>query len=231
MRMFCRTALSIFAFITIAFGADFKPTPDEFLIPRLEVKVDGKLDEWSLDKTGYAIDPAQAGKDPAISLHISDPDNPIKGPSDLSARVGLAWDDKHLYIAATVTDDDLRGIKPGTACNVGPPGWKCDSVMFQIHSFRQAMKSNSPYTPSPNISLRYEVPAGGRGKLIDNNKNILDRADAYWKLPEGSTLATRETPKGYVVEAAIPWAALDYRPQAGEVSAPSCWATSTRARP
>jgi len=202
---------------TATYAATIEPTPTEFLIPRATVRIDGDLDEWDLDTRGYSVDPSRAGEDSAISLHLCDPENPIQGTKDVSARVALAWDDTSLYIAGAVTDDCLRGIRPSTKHNVGPPGWKCDSVMLQCHSFRQAMKTNSPYSPSPNVNLRYEAPADGRGQLVDNSRGILDKADAYWKLPDGSKLASRETANGYVVEASIPWSAFEYRPQAGEV--------------
>jgi len=198
-------------------GAEIARTPKEYTMPRATMKIDGDLGDWQLDRGGYSVGPSQAGNDPAIRLFISNPDNPFKGPADLSARVAVAWDDEHLYIAGKVTDDDLRGIKPNTAHNVGPAGWKCDSVMFRIHSFRQPLRSNSPHTPTPFVGLRYEVPADGRGRLIDDRRRVLDKPDMYWKLPEGSLLASRETPQGYQVEAAVPWRAFGYRPQAGEV--------------
>ncbi len=213
------TLIALMAALTIgpALAQDLAPTPDEFLIPTLEVTVDGDLGEWDLEAFGHVIDPERAGEDAAIAALQTDPGNPFGGAADLSARVALAWDPDHLYVAGEVVDDDLRGIKPGSAHNVGPPGWKCDSVMLQMHSFRKPMTSNSPYTDSPNLNLRYEVPDGGRGRLIDDPRGTLDQADTYWKLTESSTLATRETAQGYVVEAAIPWTDLAYRPQAGDV--------------
>lgn len=202
---------------TAAWAVDLAPTPDELMIPRLPVTVDGDLGEWDLDAYGYTIDPERAAQDPAIVAMPNDPGNPLTSAADLSGRVALAWDETHLYVAGEVTDDDRRGIKPGSAGNVGPPGWACDSVMLQIHSFRRPMTTNSPFTDSPNLNLRYEVRAGGRGQLVDDPKGALDLADAYWKLTEHSVLATRETPTGYIVEAAVPWADLGYEAQAGEV--------------
>ncbi|NOX55294.1 MAG: hypothetical protein GXP27_12825 [Planctomycetes bacterium] len=197
-------------------AADIQPTPPERLVPYGERQVDGQLSDWDMQKQGWTIAPERVGKDGAVRVFSNDPGNPIRGAADLSARVALAWNERFLFIAAAVRDDDLRGIRPGKAHNVGPAGWACDSVMLQIHSFRQPMKPNSPYSKTPLLALRYEAKPGGRGRLIEDAR-ALDRADGYWKLPEGSQFVSRETQNGYVVEAAVPWSALGYRPQAGEV--------------
>ncbi len=199
-------------------GLELGPTPREVLVPFATRTIDGDLADWGLPVKALAvIDPERAGKDPAISLHLNDPGNAFKGAADLSARVAVAWDETNLYIAGLVRDDDLRGIRPGTPHNVGPPGWACDSVMFRIHSFRQPLKTNSPFTPTPLLALRYETPGGGRGHLVENKRKQLDKKSAYWKLPKGSTLASRETADGYQIEAAVPWQALGFHPRAGEI--------------
>ena len=197
-------------------AAELTPTSAATLVGRATPAVDGELSDWDLTGQGIRIDPGRAGEDPAISLHANDPGNPITGEADLGATAMVCWDDANLYIAGVVTDDDLRGIRPASAHNVGPPGWGCDSLMFRIHSFRQPLRTNSPYSPTPFMALRYEAREGGRGVLIANDRSVLDKADAYWKLPEGSLFASRETDTGYQVEAAVPWAALGFRPQAGE---------------
>ncbi|MCD6362221.1 MAG: hypothetical protein J7M38_15285, partial [Armatimonadetes bacterium] len=211
--------LMVFAMLScVGWSADVRPTPDEFVIPKLAVTIDADLGEWDLANNGYEVNPEKTGEGlPSVAL-INDPGNPYHGAADQSAIVALAWDDDYLYFCGDVTDDDLRGIRPDTPHNVGPPGWKCDSVMLQIHSFRKPLRTNSPYTDSPNLNARYEVKPGGRGRLIDDPKNrLLDTADAYWKLTEHSLLATRETERGYIVEAAVPWADLGVVPQAGDV--------------
>ena len=85
-----------------------------------------------------------------LKVHnLTDPGKPIQGAADISGQVWLAWDATNLYIAGKVRDDDLNGFKPDVAHNVGPAGWYGDSVMFQFHSFRQRIKSNSPHQPLP----------------------------------------------------------------------------------
>ena len=198
-------------------AADIIPTPDELLIPKATPKVDGDLSEWLITQRGYRIDPTQFGKDKAISLHNNDPANLFKSEKDLSAWVALSWNDEFLYIAGQVRDDDLRGIKPDTDHNAGPPGWACDSVMFRVHSFRQPLKTNSPYSKTPFLASRYVVHPKGRGHLLDNSRKQLDKVDSYWKLTKGSDWVSRETKVGYAIEAAVPWKSLEFKPQAGEL--------------
>jgi len=198
-------------------AADIIPTPDELLIPKATPKIDGDLSEWLITQRGYRIDPTQFGKDKAISLHNNDPANLFKSEKDLSAWVALSWNDEFLYIAGQVRDDDLRGIKPDTDHNAGPPGWACDSVMFRVHSFRQPLKTNSPYSKTPFLASRYVVHPKGRGHLLDNSRKQLDKVDSYWKLTKGSDWVSRETKVGYAIEAAVPWKSLEFKPQAGEL--------------
>ncbi|MDA0837844.1 MAG: hypothetical protein O3B01_27695 [Planctomycetota bacterium] len=217
MTHFAIHILLLFTCTPLLHSADIIPTPDELLIPMATPKIDGDLTEWDITKKGYRIDPTKTGNDDAISLHQNDPGNPFKGEKDLSAWAALSWDKDYLYIAGQVTDDDLRGIKPDTGHNAGPPGWACDSVMFRIHSFRQPLKTNNPYSKTPFLAPRYVVHPGGRGHLLDNSSQQLDKVDSYWKLPQGSDWVSRETEDGYVVEAAVPWKSLEFKPQTGEL--------------
>jgi len=199
-------------------AAEVVPAPDELMIEQFAVTVDADLGEWDMARRSYLIDAGQAAEDATITALTTNPDNPFKGSADLSARVALGWDETYLYVAGDVTDDDLRGIRPGGAHNAGPAGWFCDSVMLQIHSFRKPLKTNSPFTDSPNLNVRYEVHPGARGQLIDDpGGRKLDTVDSYWKLTENSLVATRETAAGYIVEAAVPWADMEVAPQAGDV--------------
>jgi len=145
----------------------------------------------------------------------NEPTNPVKGPQDASGVAALAWDSEYLYIAGHMTDDHLLGVKRGKPLNVGPPGWGCDSLMVRLISFRQKLKTNSPYSREPFLALRYMPPEGGRGQLLDNARGVLDKADAYWKLPPGSEWECTEHPDGYDVEARVPWKALNFDPRPG----------------
>jgi hypothetical protein len=194
------------------------PTPKQFLIrkPAKPIVVDGKLDEWGdISNTPYVIrdDP----KNPLNKVGSNDPWNPLKGDADYCGRVALAWDETYIYVACQVTDDHLVGVKPDSLGNQGPAGWFCDSLMMSIASYRQPMKTNSPYSPNPFLAIRY-APTGPnpRGELLKTPPDVLDKRDMYWKLPAGSQWGTTETPNGYTLEAAIPWKSLNYVARPGE---------------
>ena len=210
--------LLILLFAAGLLRAELVPAPPQYLIsrPAKPIVVDGKLDEWGdMTQTPYVLrdDP----RNPLNSVASNSPDNPLQGDADYSSYVKLAWDDTYLYVACLARDDHLVGIKPDSLGNQGPAGWFCDSLMMSIASYRQPMKTNSPYSPNPFLAIRYAVPkVNPRGVLLDSPSGVLDARDAYWKLPPGSLCASQETPDGYTLEAAIPWKALNYVPGAGE---------------
>jgi len=202
----------------VAVAADLAPTPKEFLVPQAPspMTIDAKLDDWAGVRS-VTIDPTAEGKVPGIKRMETDPGKPIRGAKDISGQVWLAWDATNLYIAGQVRDDDLNGFRPDVAHNQGPAGWFGDSVMFQFQSFRQRIKSNSPFEPTPMLILRYRVHPGARGRLSTAGWQKHDQVTKYWKLPKGSQLASRETPDGYIVEASVPWRTLNFKAQAGEM--------------
>jgi len=198
-------------------AADIRKTPTQYLIlkPSRPITIDGKLDEWDMANTPYKI--SATSKDPLNDIHSNDPTNSVKGDDDFSGRAALAWDETYLYVAGEMVDDHLLGVKPDSFGNQGPPGWGCDSLMVAVASYRQPMKTNSPFQPTPFIGVRY-APTGAspRGKLISENPGVIDKRDLYWVLTENSKWGATETPKGYNVEAAIPWKDLEFVARPGE---------------
>ncbi|MHB9133994.1 MAG: DOMON domain-containing protein [Armatimonadota bacterium] len=198
-------------------AVELAKTPVEYLLlkPVKPIVIDGKLDEWDMARTPYTISPD--GKNPANKVMSNDATNPVKGAADFSGRAALAWDDKYLYVAGQMTDDHLMGIRPDSFNNQGPAGWGCDSLMVQVASYRQPLKSNSPFSNIPFLGLRYApMGANPRGGLVPNTSNLLDKRDLYWVLTEHSQWKVTETATGYNVEAAIPWADLEFTPAPGE---------------
>ncbi len=207
----------LLATYTPADGADVVATSPQRLVlkPPKPVVVDGRLDEWAMDGTPYTI--TASGKDPLNDIHSNDATNPVKGDADFSGRAALAWDEQYLYVAGEMTDDHLLGVRPDSFGNQGPPGWGCDSLMVTVASFRQPMKTNSPFSPTPCLGLRYApMGANPRGTLVPGGAAVLDKRDFYWVLTEHSKWAVAETPQGYNVEAAIPWQDLNFVARPGE---------------
>jgi len=209
--------LALVLSVGTAVAGQLRDTPRQYLIhkPRKPIVIDGKLDEWDMAGTPYIISPTS--DDPLNGFRTSAPTNPLKGDEDLSGRAALAWDEEYLYVAGQMRDDHLMGVKPDSAGNQGPRGWECDSLMVAVASFRQPMKSNSPYSPTPFLGLRY-APKGPdpRGRLVDVRPRDLDKKGMYWILTPGSKWGVAETPTGYNVEAAIPWKDLEFTPRPGE---------------
>lgn len=191
-----------------AVSLEFSDLPREYAIPKTEMApdIDGRLDDWD-PQTALVLDIAPETQPP--EQHFVTVHHPFRGAQDLSARVMLTWDDEHLYAAARVRDDHLRGMAPGTAHHEGPDGWACDGVMLCLRSFRQPIHRPGPHT---TLALRYTVPEGGRGDTVDFRAH----PDTRWKLTPGSRLASAETEDGYVLEGAIPWAELRFKPGPGE---------------
>ncbi|HEY3418451.1 MAG TPA: sugar-binding protein, partial [Armatimonadota bacterium] len=200
--------------VRFVLAAPVAAIPSQYLIfkPRTPIVIDGKLSEWDMAHTPYII--SAFSKDP-LNQGMTDPSNKINGDADASGRAALAWDEHYLYIAGEMTDDHLDGVKPGSAGNQGPPGWACDSLMVLLASYRQPMKPNSPYHPFPFLSLRYAPSSKSRGELVGTDA-LLNKRDMYWKLPAGSKWAVTDTARGYTVEAAIPWKALNFTARPGE---------------
>ncbi len=201
---------------TAAHAAEFAPTPTQYLVLKIKtaIVVDGKLGEWDMANAQAVINPEDT-RNPLVQAFVA-PTDPIKNAQDISGRVAVAWDDQYLYFAGAISDDHLLGVRPDSLPNQGPAPWGCDSVMVDMNSFRQPMKRNNPYSNNVTLGLRY-APMGPnpRGGLIPNAQ-ALDTIDMHYKITEHSQWAVTETPTGWNVEVAMPWADLEYTPRPGE---------------
>ena len=130
------------------------------------------------------------------------------GSSDLTAVWQLAWDEDHLYVAVTVTDD--THVQTATGNQI----FRGDSVDMQFDTMRQAdfgaalspddfqiTLSPGDFVGTPPSAFRYRGTATG---------TILDA-------PGGNnvTVAAQRSNTGYTLEAAIPWSDLNLTPAAG----------------
>ncbi len=213
MRKRLFSALILLMTAVGATAAEPVATPPQFLLPKVvkPIVIDGSLNDWDREKAQVTLTPEGTER----MRHYVDPANPIKGAGDISGRVSFAWDATHLYIAGDVTDDQLLGVKPDSLGNQGPAPWGSDSVMVVVNSYSQAMRRNNPYSNEVTLGLRY-APTGPqpRGALLPNARS-LDSRDKHWMITPNGKWAVAETPTGYAVEAAIPWADLDYEPRTG----------------
>ena len=148
------------------------------------VVVDGRLDEWTdlpLDLTWAA----QILPD-GLAWH---------GPADSSARFAVAADERFLYFAFRVDDDDgrYRGLAP----------WMPDQDGLEIRlDARPAPErmSNSGRGEGADFLLIAVGPGPGPDERFVN---------AEQALPPGTRVASRTDATGYAVEIAVPSAYLD----------------------
>lgn len=130
------------------------------------------------------------------------------GSDDVTAVWQLTWDNNHLYVAVTVTDD----IHVQTAS--GNLLFRGDSVDMQFDTARapnlsdrlspdnyQITLSPGDFAGNPPAAFRYQGTASGA---------ILDAPGGH-----NVTVAAQKTSTGYTLEAAIPWADLNLTPAAG----------------
>ena len=116
----CIRLILLVGLIGIAMAADKPanhPATNKSLV--LEVlkgspKIDGKLDDWSLD-----------GLTPAVldtKEQLFNGKGSWKNPADSSGMFYVLWDDKHLYIAAVMKDNKLSRQKKGGSI------WNADCI-------------------------------------------------------------------------------------------------------
>jgi len=147
-----------------------------------QVNVDGDLSEW-----------------PELPIVV---DAPLKsapatawaGPSDLSYRFACAHDDRFLYIAIQTTDNILKS-------QPDKDPWFQDSVEVRIDARPSAerlfLRGKKEFE---DFLLLAVCPSSGEEKRPPYNAE---------KLPEGTKVICKATPRGYNTEIAIPFSYLD----------------------
>jgi hypothetical protein len=190
-------------------GAGEKPKPVQNPIKSLRVdkitkkdvtiKIDGKLDEeaWkSAATTGPFVHVGNGNPDTAF---------PVQG----SAK--LTWDDKNLYVAFEIKSKHIVGGWPKTAKD--PHLWEKDTVEIMI----------DPDGDGDNVDY-YEIQINPQNLVFDTQydrynepkddaKGLFGHMEWSAKLKSAvvveGDLDKADAGKGYVVEAAIPWASFD----------------------
>jgi len=151
-------------------------------------KMDGNLGDWQMDEAPILIDASVVPKRGWASP-------PPESDADLSARVALSWDDKFLYLAAVVRDDEKtpHGDKDawqtpygcdGLVVNITPPGW-----------LTSGGRSQGPSPLLVSYGLSYYSPGASPRPL-----------------GPGCRYVVAETNDGYTIEASISFASLGWTP-------------------
>ncbi len=143
--------------------------------------IDGDLADWQ------AIEPVVLGE-----RHVRI--EGWKGKADCSARVWTGWDERHLFVAAEVTDDAFEQKQRGH------PIWQGDCIQMAL-------------CPGPPRS------ESGYGGVVEFGLALTPQGPQVWQwIPEahevgGAKLVVKRSGGKLVYEAAIPWASLgSWRP-------------------
>jgi len=123
-------------------------------------------------------------------------------PTDLSARVSFAWRQDTLYLAASVTDDQLRQSQRGAGI------WRGDHVML----FLDVLPDDEPQRDAFGRG-QFQIAFSPGNFSRTGDPGVDCPPEIYCYQPRGTRLAgasiaATQTPQGYDLEAALPWAQL-----------------------
>jgi hypothetical protein len=153
-------------------------------------KLDGELAEWP-DAMFYVYDNDEDKEYGEIVNEV-----------DFGARFAFQWDAENLYLLLDVTDDELLANEPRKEIYRG------DCTEFYIDFITQG--KNFIWGDSNNFQIGFAP-------------NSAEKRPASWSWfqdrdPDGHIqLAMKKTPKGYVIESAIPWTFLNQKPEPGMI--------------
>lgn len=120
----------------------------------------------------------------------------VKSPEDFSATVYTLWDERNLYVAAVVHDDQVVTQQRGADM------WQDDGLELWLDCRHDALTHT--LFQDDEYQLGFSPAGPSRPQAV-----------AWaWRNPRtepviaAMTVASSLTPEGYVLEAAVPWAAL-----------------------
>jgi hypothetical protein len=120
---------------------------------------------------------------------------PPEGDADLSARVAVSWDEKYLYLAAHVRDDEKT---PHAAKDPWGSPFGCDSLVVNISPpgwLASGARSQGPAPLQVSYGLSYYAPGASPRPLGPDCR-----------------YAVNDTADGYTLEAAISFASMGWKP-------------------
>ena len=157
-----------------------KPVSLRTITSSSNINTDGNLKEWG--KLSYQVTKPVIEADPFSH----------KGMKDASFAFDIRQDEKYVYLAAKVTDDQLH-IEPTRSA------WRKDGILFQIDA-RTAEQSANEMNSRGGIYLALSPSAEKGGETQTYFRN---------RIPQGTIMKAVQTPKGYEAEVAIPISVLD----------------------
>lgn len=172
------------------------------------ISVDGKLDDWARRverinwpakmaiKKGEVLEWIRAAPTHLNMITSKVEAGTISNPGDLSAAVYTLWDEKHLYVAATVVDDQIVTQHEGE--NI----WQDDAVELWLDCRHDAVThtlfQDDEYQIGFSPASQYRSSAQGWAWRNARTQPVI----------ENMQVASAIVPGGYVIEASVPWEAL-----------------------
>lgn len=172
------------------------------------IVVDGKLNDWvrrledtnwsaQLEiKKGNGIDWIRAAPIHinALTAHVEA--GAITNPEDLSAVIYTMWDEQHFYIAAVVNDDQVVSQHQGVDI------WQDDTLEIWFDCRHDAVThtlfQDDEYQLGFSPASKYRTQALAWVWRNPNPDPVIAAA----------TVASAAMPTGYILEASVPWTAL-----------------------
>ena len=172
------------------------------------ITVDGKLDDWvrrleTSDWTGrLAVQKGQVFTSiRAVPIHVNALNSRVEagtvsGPDDFNATLYTLWDDARFYIAAVVDDNDV------VTQHEGADTWQDDCVELWFDCRHDAV-TNTLFQDD-----EYQLGFSPASKYRSHPVAWAWRNPKPEPVIAGMQIASVLQPKGYVIEASIPWAAM-----------------------
>jgi len=166
-------------------GIPMKPDPPP--------AVDGQLEDWSNVPGALLLNHAEQATWGGARW---------KSPTDLSAKVWIAWRQDMIYLAADVTDDKIRQSEHGSGI------WKGDCVQLYLDVAPDEEAARSHFGKG---QFQIAFSPGNFQHSGDSLNDCPPEAHIFKPAslaPKGVLVAAQQTDHGYTLEAAIPWALL-----------------------
>ena len=155
--------------------------------------IDGDLAEWNNVPNQITLNEAK---------FVTFGTNMWKSPADLSAKITLAWRSEFLFLAADVTDDKLSQTQRGLNM------WKGDHLELYLDTTPGSQPERTAFGAG---QFHIGLSPGNFGNTGNAMSDL--PAEAVVFVPNGTDakdilVASKRTPTGYTLEAAIPWTLL-----------------------
>jgi hypothetical protein len=168
-----------------------EPIPLHIKFTTTPIKLDGRLDEpaWK-DAQPFMVDRA-----------AQDVIRPTKwtGTNDYALDARYAWDNTYLYLGYDATDDVPRLSRDDPA-----QAWNGDGTEIYF-GFDQSKPGRSTYLQNTDFQVAITVGPNPTWEVLQGG-GIIWMPEPDGPFQPADNLVVKDTPRGYILEARIPWA-------------------------